>query len=121
MRIQFDDIQKEIKISTPAGNEINLNESMSDITIKDMNSNMIKTSPQGIELKSLGSVKIDALGSISLNGVMGISASSVANISLSGFNISNSAKANFSAKATSGLDLNSAGIAALKGSIVQIN
>ena len=121
LRIQFDDIQKEIKISTPAGNEINLNESMSDITIKDMNSNMIKTSPQGIELKSLGSVKIDALGSISLNGVMGISASSVANISLSGFNISNSAKANFSAKATSGLDLNSAGIAALKGSIVQIN
>ena len=121
MKIEFNEEEKEISISTPEGNNIVLNENKQEILIEDQNDNQIKTSSSGIELKSSKDIKISSGGSLQLSAQGKVDISSTADLSVKGLNINQEADVGFSAKATANLELNSSGVAVLKGSIIQIN
>jgi phage protein D/phage baseplate assembly protein gpV len=121
MKIEFNEEEKEISISTPEGNSIVLNENKQEILIEDQNDNQIKTSSSGIELKSKKDIKITSGGSLQLSAQGKVDISSTADLSVKGLNINQEADVGFSAKATANLELNSSGVAVLKGSIIQIN
>jgi len=121
MKIEFNEEDKEISISTPEGNSIVLNENKQEILIEDQNDNQIKTSSSGIELKSKKDIKITSGGSLQLSAQGKVDISSTADLSVKGLNINQEADVGFSAKATANLELNSSGVAVLKGSIIQIN
>ena len=121
MKIEFDEEQKQILISTPGGNSILLNEENKEIIIEDENNNQIKTSASGIELTSAKDIKISAGGNLELSAKSKLSITSTADVNIKGLNIVQAADAKFSAKANANLELNSSGVAVLKGSIIQIN
>ena len=121
LKISFNEKNKEISISTPAGNTIILNEENKEISIEDQNNNFIKTSPSGIELNSGKDIKITSSGTLQLNAKGKISLSSNSDVNIEGLNITQSADVKFSAKANSNVELTSSGIAVFKGSLVQIN
>ena len=81
----------------------------------------IKSSSSGIELKSSKDIKISSGGSLQLSAQGKVDISSTADLSVKGLNINQEADVGFSAKATANLELNSSGVAVLKGSIIQIN
>lgn len=122
LKIQFDEGEKEIMISTPGGNEITLNDENSEITIKDSSNNQIKASSSGIDLKSSGKLNIDASDGISISSGGNITVDAkINNLSLKGNNISSNATSKFAVDAVSAMNLSSSGIAEIKGSIIKIN
>ena len=60
MHISFNDDTKTIKIDTPAGNSITLDEGGQTIEIVDQNSNSIKLNPTGIKMESQKNIDITA-------------------------------------------------------------
>jgi Rhs element Vgr protein len=121
LKIEFKEDTKEITIATPAGNNITLNEDKKEIVIEDQNNNSIKTSSNGIEMKSSKDIKIISGGNIQLTAKGKLNAKATTDLTLNGLNITQSADAKLALSANSNLELNSTGVATLKGSIVQIN
>jgi hypothetical protein len=91
MHISFNDQTKTIKIDTPAGNSITLDEQGQKIEIADQNQNKITMQPSGISLESLKNIDIKAgavltlSGGVSLSiGAPSLSVSADADVSISG-------------------------------------
>jgi Rhs element Vgr protein len=97
LKITFDDENKSIVIETPAGKKITMDENSGVVSLEDENNNAITMDSNGITIKSQNSIEISATGDLKLEGM----------------NVEINANAN--------LKLSSSGVAALKGSIVQIN
>ena len=121
LKLEFKEDTKQITISTPSGNSITLNEDAKEISIEDENSNLIKTSSSGIEMKSKKDITISSSGNLTLSAKGKVDIKASTDLSMKGMNIAQSADAKLSSKANSNLELTSAGVATLKGSIVQIN
>lgn len=105
LSMSWDDKKKAIKISTPAGNRIEIDEDSGKITITDKNKNLIEMSENNITIESAGDLKISAKK----------------NIDIEGLNITLKAKSKFVAEGNAGAELKTSAIAVLKGSLVQIN
>jgi Rhs element Vgr protein len=105
LRMIWNDDKKFISLTTPAGNEITLNESTKCITIKDMHDNKIIMNNQGITIETAKDLKLKAGKDIQLQGL----------------NISSKASGKFSAEGNGGAEVRTSSIAVLKGSLVQIN
>jgi Rhs element Vgr protein len=97
----WDDEKKSVKIATPAGNRIEIDEDAGKITITDKNRNLIEMSDSGITIE----LKISAKK----------------NIDIGGLDITQKAKGKFTAEGSAGAELKTSAIAVLKGSLVQIN
>jgi phage protein D/phage baseplate assembly protein gpV len=121
LKLEFKEDKKQITISTPSGNSIILDEDSKEISIEDENKNSIKTSSSGIEMKSSKDITISSSGNLTLSAKGKINVTASTDLNMKGMNIAQSADAKLSSKANSNLELNSAGVATLKGSIVQIN
>ena len=67
MKLEFDDGDKKISISSPNGNSIILNEKNNEIKIIDQNKNSIKTTSNGIEIFSRKDINIKSGGSIDIS------------------------------------------------------
>jgi len=105
MKITFNDEHNNILISTPANNEIQLNEEEEFLSIKDQNNNCIKMDSNGITIESAGDLIFKAQKDIKIEGM----------------NIENKATANFKAEGTAGAELTTNATNVIKGSLVQIN
>ena len=121
LKLEFDDGDKKITISSPKGNSIVLNEKNNEITIIDQNKNSIKTSSNGIEIFSRKDINIKSGGSIDISSSNKLNLKSNSNLNLSGSNINNSARIKFSANGSASSEIKSSGVTTVKGSIVQIN
>ena len=121
LKLEFDDRDKKITISSPKGNSIILNEKNNEITIIDQNKNSIKTSSNGIEIFSRKDINIKSGGSIDISSSNKLNLKSNSNLNLSGSNINNSARIKFSANGSANSEIKSSGVTTVKGSIVQIN
>ena len=121
LKLEFDDRDKKITISSPKGNSIVLNEKNNEITIIDQNKNSIKTSSNGIEIFSRKDINIKSGGSIDISSSNKLNLKSNSNLNLSGSNINNSARIKFSANGSANSEIKSSGVTTVKGSIVQIN
>ncbi|MBD8489280.1 type VI secretion system tip protein VgrG [Echinicola sp. CAU 1574] len=105
MKLIFDDDKKSIKIETPAGKTIVLDEDEGTIVIKDENGNSLTVDSSGIVMESNGDINIKTSGDVNLEGT----------------NVNIKANAQFKAEGSAGVEMSSSAIAVVKGSLVQIN
>lgn len=105
LRIMWDDEKKVIRIDTPKGNEIVLDEQEEKVSLKDANDNRIVLDANGILIESAKGIRLKANEDIQLEGL----------------NIGIKAKAGFAAEGASGAEVKTDAIAIVKGSLVQIN
>jgi len=120
MKLSFDEEKKVIKIETPGGNSITLDDDSKGIQIKDQNNNILKMSVSGIELTSDKDVTINGMN-VNINGKAKISASAKADVSVEGLNVALKAKVGLSAKGTAQAELSASGQTVVKGAMVMIN
>lgn len=106
MRILFDDDKTALKIDTPGGNEISLDDDAGEIALTDSNGNKIRMSSAGINISSAGKLTLKASSDIVAEGQT---------------NVELKAGAQWKAEGSAGVEINSPGITIVKGSLVQIN
>jgi|694.fasta_scaffold20996_1 Rhs element Vgr protein len=121
MEINFDEEKKIIKISTPGGNSIILDDDEKGITIKDQNSNTLKLNSSGIEMESPKNIVIKATGDITLDATGKLSLQSKQDVTVEGLNITNTAKVGFTAKGSASAEISASGQTIVKGAMVMIN
>ena len=120
LTLLFNDKDKFIEISTPAGNKITLSDKDKGIVITDENKNIIELSKDGILIDSAKDLTLKAKGNVSIEGTK-IESKAKADYSAQGANVKLKAQAQFKAEGAAGAELSTSAIAVLKGSLVQIN
>ncbi|WP_339705335.1 type VI secretion system tip protein VgrG [uncultured Kriegella sp.] len=105
MKVLFDDDKKSIRIETPAGKVISLDEDAGSIVVEDDNSNTITIDSNGIAIESGSDINIKATGDVNIEGT----------------NVNIKASAQFKAEGSAGVEMSSSATATVKGSLVQIN
>ncbi|MBL7816703.1 MAG: type VI secretion system tip protein VgrG [Saprospiraceae bacterium] len=113
MRILFDDENKVITISTPAGNKLIISEKDKAITTTDQSGNSWKMSADGIEIKSASDIKIEATGKIDIKAG--------ADLKMDAINIKAKASANAELEGGAKAALKGSAQAEIKGGMVMIN
>ncbi|RNL91721.1 type VI secretion system tip protein VgrG [Sinomicrobium pectinilyticum] len=105
MKVLFDDDKKSIRIETPAGKYITLDEDAGIIKVEDENSNVITIDNNGISMESPGDIRLKATGDVNIEGT----------------NVNIKANAQYKAEGSAGVEMSSSALAVLKGGIIQIN
>ena len=113
MHVSFNDKTKTIKIDTPAGNSITLDEGGTKIEIKDQNSNKITMDSKGIKMESATDVEIKATANLTL--------SAGAKLTIGGATLAIKADGVVSVEGGAMAKFSSDGVAQIKGSMVTIN
>lgn len=120
--VQFDDENKELKISTPGRNSVTLSDQDKKVSLADQNGNSIIMSEEGITITSDKNININAGQNINFNGALGVKTISTdGDVLVRGLNIKEvaamqySAEGSMAAKVTAGMELT------LKGAMVNIN
>ena len=120
-KIEFNDEDKVITITTPANNQLVFSDKDKSIVMSDQNGNKVELNPSGITISSPKDITIDAKGKVAITAVAEISATAQADVKLSGLNISAAANIALSAKGTASAELSAAGTTTVKGAMVMIN
>lgn len=137
-KIEFDDENKIITVTTPGNNQAVLSDKDKSVTIQDQNSNSIVMnsdgitikdksgnkivlSSSGIEINSASNVKISASQNINASATSNLDLSATQNVSVSGLQISNSANTSFKASGNASAELSASGQTTIKGAMVMIN
>ena len=113
MKLEFDDANKGIKLETPAGNTIVINDAGKSIEIKDQNQNRIGLSSNGITLQSSKDISLSAARNINIT--------SKADVAINGLNVKATAAIGFAAKGNATAELTASGDTTVKGGMVRIN
>jgi Rhs element Vgr protein len=120
MQMTYDDKDKVIEISTPAGNKITFSEKDKSLTIEDQNKNKIEMTNAGITLESAKDIILKAKGDVKIEGTK-IEAKAKADLKIEGTNVGLKAQAQLKAEGAAGAELSTGAIAVIKGSLVKIN
>lgn len=123
LKLEFDDKDKIITISTPNKNSIVISEKEKEITITDENKNIFKMSKSGIEINSTKDIKMIASGAVSIEGSKGviIKGKSGKGVDVSGNKVGIVSKTSLTAKGGSKTDVIASGKVTIKGATVGIN
>ena len=122
LRIVFNDQDKVLTVTTPAGNIIELDDKNKQIKARDQNGNSMVMSGTGIVIKSPKDISIEADQKVSIKGQMGVNvASSAGDVSTSGLNIKGSAQVEFNAKGSAMATVQGGATLTLKAAMVMIN
>lgn len=120
-RIEVNDEDKVITITTPGKNTVVLSDKDKMIKVTDQSSNEIKLSTDGISISSPKDITISAKGGIKIDAVSAISIQSQADVSAQGLNVSCKANVGFSAEGSATAQLSASGQTVVKGALVMIN
>lgn len=121
LKVSFDDQNKIIEISTPAGNSVILTEKDQSIVITDQNQNSIKMSSDGIEITSCKDISFSAPGDIKIDANQAININAISDLKCGGMNVSLNAQAQLTVQGQASAELSSVGQTVVKGGIVMIN
>jgi len=121
LEINFDEDKKIIKIFTPGGNSITLDDQVKGITIKDQNNNSVKMDSSGIEINSPKNIILKATGNITLDATGKLALKSKQDVAVEGLNITNTAQVGFTAKGNASAEISASGQTVVKGAMVMIN
>ncbi|WP_415711096.1 hypothetical protein [Aquirufa beregesia] len=118
--ISFDDETGCIIISTPKGNQIELNDNLNTLKLSDPFSNCIKMDESGIHISSYRDINISGQN-IQLKASSNMDLNANMDINCQANNIKQSADASFTAKGGASAELSSSGQTLVKGAMVMIN
>ena len=121
LKVEFEDKDKIITITTPGNNRIVISDKDKSILIQDQNSNKIELKPDGIVLDSARDITISAKGKITIDAVQAIGMTAKQDVKISGLNVSNEAQVGFTAKGNATAELSASGQTTVKGAMVMIN
>lgn len=113
IRIVFDDKDKSIVLETPGGNSVTIDDKKKSIILEDQSKNTLKLDSKGITLTSKGDITLDATKKVIVKAKM--------DLEMEGLNIKQKAKAKFDAAGSAGVDIKSAAMTNIKGTMVNIN
>ena len=106
IKMVFDDDKESIRIETPAGKYITLDDNEGIIELEDENKNKLIMNSDGITIESSGRLELKSGTELKIEG---------------GTDLQIKAGANLKAEGTTGAELSTNAVAVLKGSLVQIN
>ena len=112
MHLSFNDDTKTIRIDTPAGNKLELDEQGSKIEVQDQHNNKITMNASGIKMESPSSIEIKAGANLTLSAAV--------SLSIGGASVSVNADGNVGIEGALAR-LSAQGITEIKGSLVKIN
>ncbi|MBV8662382.1 MAG: hypothetical protein JO107_04705, partial [Hyphomicrobiales bacterium] len=121
LKLIFDDGKKFIRVETPGGHSLVLNDEDASITLKDTTGNQFLMNKSGVTLSSPGDITISASGSLKMTGTGGVTVSSPANVDISGQNTTVKANMNLSAQGQMMAEWKSSGEVVIQGALVMIN
>lgn len=122
LRMVFNDEDKVLTVTTPAGNIIELDDKNKQIKAEDQNGNSMVMSSSGIAIKSSKNISIEAGQKVSITGKMGVEVTSDSgDVSISGLNIKEAAKVNYEANGSAAATVKGGATLTLKGAMVMIN
>jgi Rhs element Vgr protein len=120
MTMIFNDSEKSLKITTPAGKKVTISEQDGVMSMEDENGNTFSMDSSAITMKSAGDIKLTATGDLTVSAAnVSISPSSSFAVSSGGASI-NAGSGSASMSAPS-VKVEGSGTATLKGGIVMIN
>ena len=105
LKLHFDVETKSIRIETPGGRIVEMNDEDGRISMEDESGNKVILDSEGITMESSADVKIKATGDVKIEGI----------------NIDIESSAQLTAKGGAGAEFSSSGQTIVKGSLVQIN
>jgi Rhs element Vgr protein len=120
-KIEFNEEDKIITITTPGGNEVVLDDKNKCVLLQDQNGNTVKLSDSGIALDSPKDIKLTAKGGITLTATQSVEINAKADVKLAGLNVSCKAQTGFTAQGTATAELSASGQTTVKGAMVMIN
>ncbi|PTT87718.1 Rhs element Vgr protein, partial [Pelomonas sp. HMWF004] len=120
-KLEFDEKDKVITLTTPGGNCVVLSDKDKSILLEDQNGNTVKLSSSGIALDSPKDISLTAKGGITLDAVNAISLTAKADVKASGMNVSCEGQIGFTAKGNATAELSASGQTTVKGALVMIN
>jgi Rhs element Vgr protein len=120
MKMIFNDSEKSLKISTPAGKKMTISEQDGVMKMEDENGNSFSMDSSAVSVQSAGDIKLTATGDLTISAAnVSISPSSSFAVSSGGASINaGSGSASLSAPQ---VKVEGSGMATLKGGIVMIN
>ncbi|WP_457333526.1 type VI secretion system tip protein VgrG [Rhizobacter sp. P5_C2] len=120
-KIEFDEANKVITVTTPGANKIVISDTDKSILLQDQNDNKLTLGPAGITLDSPKDIQLTAKGRIVLDATGAASIASKADVKLeAAINLACEAKCAFSAKGLTA-ELAASANAVVKGAMVLIN
>ena len=121
IEIKFDDEDKIITVTTPAGNSFTMDDKEKKINVNDISGNTLVMEEGGISLDSPKDIKLSANGSVSISAASGITLDAKSDLKADAENIQLSAKANLTAKGNASAEISASGQTTVKGAMVMIN
>lgn len=120
-KLEFDEKDKVITVTTPGNNRIVLSDKDKSILLSDQNGNTVELNPSGIALDSPKDITVTAKGQIKLDAVGAVSITSKADVKTAGLNVNCEAQIAFAAKGNASAELSASGQTVVKGAMVMIN
>jgi uncharacterized protein involved in type VI secretion and phage assembly len=120
-KIEFNDLDKSIVVTTPGHNRIVWSDASKSIVVQDQHGNKLELNSSGISLDSAKDITLSAKGKISVDAVGAINITAKADVKTVGLNISCDAQVGFAAKGSASAELSASGQTVVKGAMVMIN
>lgn len=122
MRVVFNDKDKILTVTTPAGNLIELDDKNKQIKIQDQHANSMVMSGTGIAIKSPKTISMESDQKVTIKGQTGVEITSGAgDVAISGVNINEKAQAEYKANGAATATVQGGATLTLKGAMVMIN
>jgi Rhs element Vgr protein len=130
MKLEFDEKDGIIKLTTAAGNIINIDDKAKSITIEDAsNSNKVILSKDGILLdsskdiilKAAANIKMEASSNIEIKSTADTKVEATGNLQLKGMALKGEGSTTLELKGSASAKLEGGGICEIKGGLVKIN
>jgi len=120
-KIEFNDDDKVITVSTPGGNRIVLGDKDRSIVLSDQHQNTVALTANGITLASLKDIVLNARGRITLDAVGAVAIAAKGDVTSTGLNVRCEAQLGFEGKGAASAELSASGQTVVKGAMVLIN
>lgn len=119
--IEIDEEKKCIKISTPGGHAVTLDDDAKKVTVVDSNNNSLEMASGGVTLTSPANITIKADGSMTLEAQAGVTVKSAAKVAIEAPQVQANASIAFSAQGQASAELTASGQVTVRGALVMIN
>jgi uncharacterized protein involved in type VI secretion and phage assembly len=120
-RLEFDEARKVIIVTTPARNQVVLDDADQSVRLQDQHGNQVLLHRHGISLDAPQDLKISARGSIAIDALGAVTIGAGSDVRLSGLNVVCAGQVGFSGKGNATAELSAAGQTIVKGAMVMIN
>lgn len=119
--IEFDDDKTVLTLTTPAGNQVVLDDDAGSVLLQDKNSNSVTLDSSGITLKSAKDIALSADGKVSVSAGSSLELSATTDLTASGMNTTLSADQSLKASGQASSEFSASGTTTVKGAMVMIN